>query len=89
MILEGIIAKNLLQKETEKFSEKKEPNTWFAVAFLILIFTYTIALLILWIRVVVKAFSCGIKSGLASVLTPGLYAMYVFADTITVTCAAA
>ena len=89
MILEGIIVKNLLQKETEKFSEKNsEKSSWPAVLFLILVFAYAIALLILWIRVVVKAFTCGAGSGLASVLTPGLYAMYVFADTISITCAA-
>lgn len=90
MLLESIIAKNLLQKETEKFSEDKKDFggvMWLGVLYLVAIFIYVIALLILWIRVVVKAFSCSTRDGMLSVLTPSLYAMYVFADTITLTCA--
>lgn len=91
MILESIIAKNLLQKETEKFSEDKKDVgagvMWLGLLYLIAIFIYVIALLILWIRVVMKAFTCSTRDGLMSVFTPSLYALYVFADTITLTCA--
>lgn len=90
MILETIIAKNLVKRETEKFQDADEQSAlswWAAVVYLICIIVYILAMLILWLRVIVKAFACSTQDGAMSVLTPSLYALKVFADSITLTCA--
>lgn len=90
MILETIIAKNLVQKETEKFQDAGEQSAlswWLAVVYLVCIIAYILVMLVLWLRVIVKAFACSTQDGAMSVLTPSLYAIKVFADSITLTCA--
>ena len=89
MILESVIARQMLQRETERFSETKASSIewWIAAAYLISIIIYVLALIILWLRVVTKAFGCSTRDGVMSVLTPSLYGLFVFGNTITLTCA--
>ena len=73
----------------EEFPAKPEGNSsskFFGILFIIIFVVYAISILVLWGRMVLSAFKCSTKQGLASVFVPIHYNLYKFADLISSTC---
>ena len=65
-------------EEKENFSTKSSGNGGGVLAFflLLMIITYIVAMLITWIRLVMKASTCGIFEGVAAFFFTSLYSMW-------------
>ena len=88
MLLESIIATQLMRGSVEKFNEEKKEsgNGVIAWMFLISVIVYLIAALVLLVRVIMKAFACSVSDGAAALFVPSLYAMWVYGGTIPMVC---
>jgi len=92
MIFETAIAKFFFNKTTESYvneeQEKMSSSTGglFGMLFMIMIVIYFITIVLLWGRMVYKAFKCSTKQGVSAIFLPVHYNLYKFGDLISVSC---
>lgn len=71
---------NLNKKTQENFTTKKSKKSSgsgvFAFFMLLIVITYLVAMLITWIRLVLKAATCGIGEGVAAFFLTSIYTMW-------------
>ena len=68
---------NLSNKKTqENFTTKSSGSGVFAFFMLLVIITYLVAMLITWIRLVLKASTCGIGEGVVAFFMTSIYTMW-------------
>lgn len=74
--------------QKEKFSTKSSGNGGGVFAFLLLliVITYIVAMLITWIRLVMKASTCGILEGVAAFFFTSLYSMWKMGTLVSKDC---
>jgi tryptophan-rich sensory protein len=87
----SLLNKNSMSREypNEELIEEKKPSIFsnvFGIVFLIIFIIYGISLLFLWGRMVMEAFKCSTKQGVASIFLPVHYNLYKFADLISISC---